>query len=270
MSSEPRGWISRYAWGDDYHEVLGAKLDQLVAALRERFGSRLRRARLRRHRTHRRARRRRARRPRLAAQKHLPHQRELGSWLFLGVIITSLDLVPSLDLIPSTDSLDRRSRSTASQLDGARDACARPLRQLPPVSRRLPHRRARRALRPRRAPLHLLPHHRAARQHPRRVARAHGLASLRLRHLPGRLPLESRRAAHVSCRRCSRAKNSSRPNFLAPLARRSKNSAAHSAAAPSAAPNGAACCATPASPPATHMRCVPQRTLPKARACASG
>ena len=33
----PRGWISRYAWGDDYHDVLRKKLDALVAAIRERF-----------------------------------------------------------------------------------------------------------------------------------------------------------------------------------------------------------------------------------------
>jgi len=33
---EPRGRISRYAWGDDYHEVIRTKLNRLVAFLRER------------------------------------------------------------------------------------------------------------------------------------------------------------------------------------------------------------------------------------------
>src|SRR5260370_24726198 len=31
------GWISRYAWGDDYHDVVRERLDALVETLRERF-----------------------------------------------------------------------------------------------------------------------------------------------------------------------------------------------------------------------------------------
>ena len=92
----PRGWISRYAWGEDYHEVLWDKLNSLVAAMhaewREPFDARayvdtgpiIERVAAKY-----------AGLGWLAKNTCLINQ-DLGSWLFLGVIITTLDLAPSL------------------------------------------------------------------------------------------------------------------------------------------------------------------------------
>jgi len=92
----PRGWISRYAWGDDYHEVLWRKLNALAAAMHaewpEPFETRayadtgpiLERVAAK-H----------AGLGWLAKNTCLINQ-DLGSWLFLGTILTSLDLEPSL------------------------------------------------------------------------------------------------------------------------------------------------------------------------------
>ena len=33
-----RGWISRYAWGDDYHEIMEARLGELLAKIRDEMG----------------------------------------------------------------------------------------------------------------------------------------------------------------------------------------------------------------------------------------
>ena len=92
----PRGWISRYAWGDDYHEVMWAKLNALETRLREKFAEPF------------------AARAyadtgpiaeRIAAKyaglgwlgkNTLLLNEELGSWFFLGVLMTSLELTPSL------------------------------------------------------------------------------------------------------------------------------------------------------------------------------
>jgi epoxyqueuosine reductase len=92
----PRGWIARYAWGDDYHNVLGEKLDALAEALHKEFPEPF------------------EARPYvdtgpvvervaakyaglgwLAKNTCLIHE-ESGSWLFLGVIVTTLDLAASL------------------------------------------------------------------------------------------------------------------------------------------------------------------------------
>jgi epoxyqueuosine reductase len=92
----PRGWISRYAWGDDYHDVIQQKLQTLISEMRAQFsepftaraytdtGPIIERV----------------------AAKHAGLgwlakntcliNSHLGSWLFLGVIITTLVLEPTL------------------------------------------------------------------------------------------------------------------------------------------------------------------------------
>jgi epoxyqueuosine reductase len=92
----PRGWISRYAWGDDYHDVLREKLDALLAAMRRQFTETFE-ARayvdtgpiVERVAAHH------AGLGWLAKNTMLINE-ELGSWLFLGVIITTLELRPSV------------------------------------------------------------------------------------------------------------------------------------------------------------------------------
>ncbi len=96
VDEEPRGWISRYAWGDDYHNVLQDRLEGLVEFLRERFPEPFE-----------------ARvyvdtgpvQERILAKyaglgwlgkNTLLLNQTLGSFFFLGVILTTLDLEPTL------------------------------------------------------------------------------------------------------------------------------------------------------------------------------
>jgi epoxyqueuosine reductase len=96
QGDEPRGWISRYAWGQDYHEVLQQKLQGLASSLRERFTEPFE--------------------ARAYADTGPLHERvlakhaglgwlgkntlllnsKLGSWFFLGAILTTLDIPPTL------------------------------------------------------------------------------------------------------------------------------------------------------------------------------
>jgi len=90
------GWISRYAWGDDYHVVLSEKLEKLLAAMRQQFGNEFTaRAYVDTGPAIERVAAKYAGLGWLAKNTCLINE-QLGSWLFLGVILTSLELAPSI------------------------------------------------------------------------------------------------------------------------------------------------------------------------------
>jgi epoxyqueuosine reductase len=101
----PRGWISRYAWGDDYHEVLREKLNALVARMHARWPEPFEaRAYVDTGPVVERVAAKYAGLGWLAKNTCLINE-QMGSWLFLGVIVTTLDLAPSLaaDEPPAAD-----------------------------------------------------------------------------------------------------------------------------------------------------------------------
>jgi epoxyqueuosine reductase len=93
---KPSGWISRYAWGDDYHEVLRDRLDALGESLRERFTVPFQaRAYVDTGPVQERVLAKYAGLGWLGKNTLLLNQM-LGSFFFLGVLLTTLDLEPSL------------------------------------------------------------------------------------------------------------------------------------------------------------------------------
>jgi epoxyqueuosine reductase len=122
-SDSPRGWISRYAWGTDYHEIIGAKLAALEAAMRaeihEPFNAKWYVDTGPIH-------------ERAAAHhaglgwigKHtLLINQEIGSWIFLGVIVTTLELAPTLSLSQSTRATESLPPDLCGQCTLCIDAC---------------------------------------------------------------------------------------------------------------------------------------------------
>lgn len=94
--AQPSGWISRYAWGDDYHDVLRERLDALVDSLRERFTEPFEaRAYVDTGPVQERVLAKYAGLGWLGKNTLLLNQM-LGSFFFLGVILTTLDLQPTL------------------------------------------------------------------------------------------------------------------------------------------------------------------------------
>ncbi len=92
----PRGWISRYAWGDDYHEVIQEKLKGLIAEMRALFSESFEaRAYVDTGPIVERVAAKYAGLGWLAKNTCLINSR-LGSWLFLGVIVTTMEFEASL------------------------------------------------------------------------------------------------------------------------------------------------------------------------------
>ncbi len=91
-----RGWISRYAWGDDYHDVLREKLNALIAEMRAQISEPFEaRAYVDTGPIIERVAAKYAGLGWLGKNTCLIHP-QLGSWLFLGVILTTLALDPTL------------------------------------------------------------------------------------------------------------------------------------------------------------------------------
>lgn len=88
-----RGWISRYAWGDDYHDVLKALLERWIARLAEQIGPFQARTYVDTGPLVERAYAAAAGLGAWGKNTCLLHP-EQGSWFFLGEVVTDLDLEP--------------------------------------------------------------------------------------------------------------------------------------------------------------------------------
>ena len=217
-SAPDRGWIARYAWGDDYHDVVKARLEDLRARLVDALGPMESRVYVDTGPVLERAY---ARRPGSAPggkNTCLLHP-EHGSWFFLGEVITDLDA-------GAGRAADRHCGTCTACLD----ACPTGALVEPYV------------LDATRCISYLTIEVKGADPggSPRRSRRPR----LRLRHLPGRVPVEPQ-AGRGRRARLRRARGAAGPGpRRARRPRRGAPSARCSGGVPSSGPSGGACCAT--------------------------
>ncbi len=184
-------WIARYAWSSrvdekgqrrpsDYHKVLLKRLKKLESLLRRQCGAFESRAYVDTGPVVERALATAAGLGWTAKNTCLIHPR-LGSYVFLGVLLTSLE-------VASGDSrLGHRSR---------------PLRVVHALPRCVPHERSLRALPDGRDKVHLLSHHRTSRPDRTGIDEWDGTPGVRLRYLPGCVSVESQGASERGLRTC--------------------------------------------------------------------
>ena len=155
-----RGEIARYAWGDDYHEVVGARLEALLGWMRD-----------------------------LA-----PEPFEALAYVDTGPVQERVPRAARRDRLDREKYLCDSSRawlvdfSWRDHLQSAariRWACVRSVRHLHALPRSVPDRRACIARRARFGSMHFVPDDRASRRHSRVVETGDGIARLRLRRLSG-------------------------------------------------------------------------------------
>ena len=170
--------VARYAGGDDYHDVLLDRVRALEAAL-----SPLARTPVR---------------TRGYVDTGPVLERAFAADAGLGWI--GKNTLPDRSAARLLSLPRRRAHRPRARAGRAR---ARSLRKLPRVPRRVPDRRVSRALRARRDALSLVHDDRAARADPRAAARAARRLGLRLRRVPGGVPVEparTPRGSHGSAR----------------------------------------------------------------------
>ena len=213
-------FVSRYALGRDYHKVLRDRLQTLADRIQDAvgpFGYRV------------------FTDSAPVMEVELAAQAGLG---WRGKHTLLLEPRRRVLVLPGRDLL----RPAAA----ARPAGDRALRHLPALHRCVPHAGDRGALPARRAPLHLLSHHRAPRQHSGGAAAAAGQSHLRLRRLPAGVPVEpaSRSARPCPTSRCATAWTAPRWPSCSPGARRNSSSACR-AARSGASATSAGCAISP-------------------------